>query len=101
MSETEDATDDHDLRRPPERTLVLVPIVRTKADAQGGRDSAARVEEAVGLAAAIDLDVIEGVAVPLASYRPGTLFGTGKVDEIAARLHDEKIGLVIVDHPLS
>ncbi|WP_431195176.1 GTPase HflX [Bauldia litoralis] len=101
MSETEDATDDHDLRRPPERTLVLVPIVRTKADAQGGRDSAARVEEAVGLAAAIDLDVIEGVAVPLASYRPGTLFGTGKVDEIAARLDAEKVGLVIVDHPLS
>jgi GTP-binding protein HflX len=59
------------------------------------------VEEAVGLAAAIDLDVVEGLAVPLASYRPGTLFGSGKVDEIAGRLAEDEIGLVIIDHPLS
>ena len=65
------------------------------------RDADARVEEAVGLARAIDLDVVEGIAVPLAAPRPATLFGTGKVDEIGKRVEAEKIGLVIVDRPLS
>jgi GTPase len=95
-------TDGDTTRRPAERAIVLVPAVRTGGDgAHGGRDSDARVEEAVGLARAIDLDVVAGLSVPLAGYRPGTLFGTGKVDEIARRVAADKIDLIVVDHPLS
>jgi GTPase len=79
---------------------VLVPVTRAAGKA-GGRTPEARLEEAVGLAKAIDLDVAEGVRVPLSSYRPGTLFGSGKVDEIAAQVEAEKIALVIIDHALS
>jgi GTP-binding protein HflX len=59
------------------------------------------VEEAAGLARAIDLDVIDSVAVPLAVPRPATLLGSGKVDEIGKRVANEGVGLVIVDGVLS
>ncbi len=55
----------------------------------------------MGLARAIDLDVVDGIAVPFAERRPATLFGTGKVDEVAARVADEHVGLVIVDGTLA
>ncbi len=82
------------------RALVLVPILKARrAVADRGRE--ARIEEAVGLARAIDLDVTAGIAVPLASPRPATLFGSGKVDEIAGQVAAERIDLVIVDGVLS
>jgi GTP-binding protein HflX len=82
---------------------VLVPIRKTRGNgaAAKGRGSEARVAEAVGLARAIDLEVVEGVAVPLADIRPATLFGSGKVGEIARRVEAEKVGLVVVDQSLS
>ena len=87
-----------------ERALVLVPIPKSRSgDGSGakGRDAEARVTEAVGLAKAIDLEIVDGLAVPLAEFRPATLFGSGKVDEIAHRVADDKVGLVVVDHALS
>ncbi len=86
---------------PAERALVLVPVTRENGPKANLRDSAARVEEATGLARAISLDVIEGIPVPLNNFRPATLFGSGKVEEVAARVSEDKAGLVIVDHPLS
>ena len=82
------------------RALVLVPIRKARHNA-AERDREARVDEAVGLARAIDLDVTAGIAVPIATPRPATLFGSGKVDEIAERVAAETIELVIVDGPLS
>ena len=60
-----------------------------------------RLAEAVGLAQAIDLEVVEATIVPLPAPRPGTLFGTGKVEEIRQLVHDREIGLVIVDTAVS
>lgn len=57
-----------------------------------------RVEEAIGLAKAIDLDVRAAQVVPLAELRPATLFGSGKVEEIAALIGETEAGLAIVDH---
>jgi GTP-binding protein HflX len=92
-----------DGRHDPERAMVLVPVLKTGegARAQNRRASAARVDEAVGLAEAIDLDVVEALTVPLADYRPATLFGSGKVEEIAGKLAGTGAGLVIVDHALT
>jgi GTP-binding protein HflX len=61
----------------------------------------ARVEEAAGLARAIDLNVIDAIAVPLAEMRPATLLGSGKVKELGERITAERIGLIIVDGVLS
>lgn len=91
------------------RTVVFAPILdpkRTKARAAGGFDTPermpqARLDEAVGLAAAIDLDVRASGVVPVAQPKPATLFGSGKVEELAGIVRAEYAGLVIVDHPLT
>jgi len=90
----------HEVAAAPARALVLVPILKGRA-VPGARDSETRVEEAVGLARAIDLDIVDGIAVPVAAPRPATLFGSGKVEEIAERVKAEHIDLVVVDGPLS
>jgi GTP-binding protein HflX len=78
------------------RALVLHPVV-----ANGGpaRDPAARLDEAVGLAQAIDLDVVHSETVRSGRIRPSTFLGKGIVDRLAALI--EEIGLVVVDTALA
>ncbi|MEO1747253.1 MAG: GTPase HflX [Pseudomonadota bacterium] len=65
------------------------------------RTAPERLEEAVGLAAAIDLDVVHALVAPVTNLRPATLFGTGKVEEVAGITAAMEAGLVIVDHTLT
>jgi GTP-binding protein HflX len=67
------------------------------------RTPAARLEEACGLAEAIDLSVVWREVTALAAPKPATLIGSGKVEAIAALLdaRDPRPGLVIVDASLS
>lgn len=60
-----------------------------------------RLQEAVGLAQAIDLDVRAAFVVPLSEPRPGTLLGVGKVQEVKLLVEEHGASLVIIDHPLS
>ena len=60
-----------------------------------------RLSEATGLAEAIDLDVVQGLVVPVPNPRPATLFGTGKVEALKALIGAHDIALVIIDHPVS
>lgn len=85
-------------------TLVVVPILRGRKSAQDDgtrRTPEARLEEAVGLAAAISLDIRHSGVVQLGELRPATLFGTGKVEELGAIVKAEEVDLVVVDHVLS
>jgi GTP-binding protein HflX len=61
----------------------------------------ARLEEAVGLARAIDLDVAQAGLVPLGEIRPATYLGKGKVDEIAGLAKSLDASLVVMDCALS
>ncbi len=92
------------------RAAVVVPVLKGRQKAGQGdptaapvpqRSNEARLEEAIGLAKAIDLTVAEGLVVPVGQPRPATLIGTGKIDEIKALLDEKNAGLVIVDHPLT
>ncbi len=90
------------------RALVLVPILsqhlQNKAATDGRvirRTDEARLEEAAGLAAAIDLDIVDVLRVPLNAIRPATLIGKGKLEDIWEIIDREKVDLVIIDHPLS
>ncbi|KZL10590.1 MULTISPECIES: GTPase HflX [unclassified Pseudovibrio] len=93
------------------RSLVIVPIIQSRALARGKgaperpfgaeRSPQARLEEAVGLAAAIELEIVSSSLVRLANVKPGSLFGSGKVEEIRLRIDVEEIELVVVDHPLT
>jgi len=93
------------------RAVVVVPVLK-QTRARGSQSDApivaapkrsneARLEEATGLARAIDLDVVQGLIVPVNQPRPATLMGTGKIEEIKALLDEKDAGLVIVDHPLT
>ena len=81
-------------RRPPART----PAGRGTANE---RIPTARLEEAIGLARAIDLDVVEVGIVPIGDVRPATYLGKGKVDEIAGLVKSLGAGIVVVDCALS
>jgi GTP-binding protein HflX len=93
------------------RAIVLVPWRRHRAPHTGNggggssriaeRSIENRLEEAVGLANAIALDVRFAEIVPLAAPRPPTLFGSGKVEEIRTQIAAEEAGLAIVDHALT
>lgn len=85
------------------RAYVVGPYQQRRgatADANQ-RSFAARLDEAVGLAAAIDLTVVEPVQVLLTALRPATYLGKGKVEELAERIKIEEIGLVVMDCALS
>jgi GTP-binding protein HflX len=66
-----------------------------------GRSSEARLEEAVGLAEAIGIDVVGQRTFRLRAVRPATLFGKGQVEQIAALAKENEAGLLVVDAPLS
>ena len=65
------------------------------------RDPKARLSEAVGLARAIDLNVVGDIGVSLNDVRPATYLGKGKVEEIGEIVKASEIGLVTMDCPLS
>ncbi|WP_420794809.1 GTPase HflX [Azorhizobium caulinodans] len=92
-----------DRHAPPTRCAVITPQV-TKRGARAGADRRspeARLEEAVGLAAAIDLDVVYKGLVLISEVKPATYIGSGKVEEIAGIVAAEEVGLVFVDAALS
>lgn len=65
------------------------------------RDPDARLEEAIGLSAAIDLNVLGGEIVNLRKVDAGVLFGKGVVERLALLVEQDEIGLIIVNHALS
>ena len=65
------------------------------------RDAGARLDEAVGLTAAIHLDVVVAEIAPLARPIPATLLGTGKVEEIAILARDQEPDVIIVNAHLT
>jgi GTPase len=90
------------------RAIVIEPHLRgrsaTPAGARGQsstRSPEAKLDEAVGLARAIDLNVVSSGIVPLGDIRPATFIGKGKVEEIAGLVKSEEAGIVVMDCALS
>ncbi len=59
------------------------------------------LEEAINLAAAINLSVEYSLLVPTSKIKPSTFIGQGKVDDIKALVEDLHIELVVADCSLS
>jgi len=87
-----------DRRAPVQGALVIHPDREGRGSA---RSAEARLEEACGLALALDLEVREAFVVTLRKRTPATLFGKGKVEEIAALVGDREVDVVVVDDSLS
>jgi GTP-binding protein HflX len=75
------------------RAVIAYPDLR-QAD---GRDTAARLDEAAGLAEAIGIEVVERLAFRVRAPKPATLFGSGQVEEIATAVRAQDAQLVVVD----
>ena len=83
------------------RALVIEPILRRRAINAGEREPAAKLDEAIGLARAIDLEVEQSGIVMLNALRPATYLGTGKVEEISGVVKTFEAGIVVMDCALS
>ncbi|UVC11862.1 GTPase HflX [Rhizobium sp. TH2] len=83
------------------RAIVVVPVLKSGQETGNGRTSEGRLEEAIGLAHAIDLEITAGEIVQVSQPKPATLIGSGKIEEIKEKLIEGDAGLVIVDHPLT
>lgn len=62
---------------------------------------AARLEEAEGLATALDLDVAEARAEPVRRIEPSAYFGSGKVKQLAAEFAESGVNVLVVDTALT
>ena len=82
------------------KAFVLHPVLK-QPPAALTRDSEACLEEAIGLAHAIDLQIVGSAIIPIATLRPATLMGSGKVEELKSLIAEAETELVIVNHNLS
>jgi GTP-binding protein HflX len=89
------------------RAIVIEPWLKQSSQRVAAardvdmRTPEARLEEAIGLARAIDLNVVEQGLVTLGAIRPATYIGSGKVDEIAGLVKSLEASVVIMDCPVS
>lgn len=92
------------------RAGVIVPLLAKLSNTSSDDDTLVerivrsgdiRLSEAVGLALAIDLEVMLAQHFPLKMPKAGTLLGSGKVNEIAELVAEHEIEVLIVDHPLT
>jgi GTP-binding protein HflX len=83
------------------RVRAFVIHIEPKKSGARPRDAQARLAEAVGLTAAIGIDVAEALIAPLARPVPATLMGSGKVAEIAALAGAEMPDVIIVNAQLT
>ena len=87
-----------DRRTPAQVALVIHPV---RPSHESARAPGAKLDEAVGLALALDLEVRERLIAPIRAVAPATLFGKGKVSEIATLREAQGIEVVVVDDALS
>ncbi len=88
---------------PRTRVLVVGPYANDRAAAldKAVRAPEARMTEAIGLARAIDVDVVGHRLILLNAIRPATFIGKGKVEELAGVVKEEGVDLVVFDCALS
>ena len=77
---------------------VLYPDLKEKNEL---RSADARLDEAVGLARAIDLTIIGAEVVPVREIKPSTYIGRGVMDRLAPMFKEKEIDVVIMDCALT
>jgi GTPase len=85
------------------RCLVLHPALRLATGEQGEavRSPQGRLDEAVGLARSIRLEVVASQIIRVRNWRPATLLGTGLVETVGNSVAAETIAVVVIDAPVT
>ena len=87
-----------------DRALVIHPDLHRRAKSAAGlhyRTPASRLEEACGLALAIDLEIVAAEVVRVSEPKPATLIGQGAVDRLKELVEEQGVALVVVDAPIT
>lgn len=83
------------------RACVIHPNIRDGQAVDDPRSAEARLAEAVGLAEAIDLDVVLCQVVRVDRRRPASLFGSGQIERLAAEIAAAQVSVTVIDAQLS
>lgn len=87
-----------DLNPSDNKTLILhIDYKNPKDRAEQRHDPFSHLQEAVGLARAIRLRIIQADVVPVRSLTPSTLFGSGVLERYQTIIEEKEIDLVIID----
>ncbi len=78
------------------RAVIAYPDIGSSA-----RTAEARLDEAAGLAEAIGISVVERTSYRIRGACPATLFGSGQVEDLAARRAAQDAELIIIDGALT
>ncbi|MCE3232629.1 MAG: putative GTPase [Rickettsiaceae bacterium] len=79
-----------------QKTIIIHPEIKAR-DIPGQRTIESKLEEAKGLALAINLDVVKAEVAYLQKIIPSTHLGSGKVEEIRDFVKANEIDLAIID----
>ncbi|WP_299768236.1 GTPase HflX [uncultured Tateyamaria sp.] len=81
------------------RAWVLHPDIKSDPNR---REAKFALAEAISLAHALpELEVVGSEIVPLPRVRAGLLFGSGKIEELAERIKEADVELVLIDGPVT
>jgi len=85
------------------RCLVLHPVLKLAPSETRDetRSPEGRLDEAVGLAAAINLHVMHADVVRVSRWRPATLIGSGAVEAFAKIIAEQEITVAVIDAAVS
>ncbi|TQV79201.1 GTPase HflX [Denitrobaculum tricleocarpae] len=104
MGKEKDTLDFRVTRNEQIRALVLHPELR-RADLRraeaSNRSAEATLEEAIGLAQAIELQIVHAEVVAVPRPKPATLLGEGVVQRVHDQVEAESVDLVVVDTALT
>ncbi len=81
--------------------LIRAVVIHPDLGERASRPAEERLEEAAGLARALDLDVRAEEIVRLRKTTPATLFGAGKVEELAALIRAAEAEAAVIDFDLT
>ena len=90
------------------RAVVVDPDIDLRATSKTAGEGAAlrlheesRLEEAIGLAMALDLEIASSLSVRVRKFNPATLFGQGKVEDIKTMCKEVDAALCVVNGALT
>ena len=70
-------------------------------DDRRSRSPETRLDEAVGLTRALDIEILAQEVVPALTPKPGTLFGEGRLRELGERIERDEIDIAIINAPVT
>lgn len=80
---------------------MLHPYLRTAAGGAGIRTPQARLDEAVGLAGAIDLQIVHKAVLPVRQWQPSSLIGRGAVEDLGQIIAQMRVEVAVIDATVS